>query len=256
MNKIVLLFFVLLCLHASAQVKPAFQEGEWLKFKIKYGWFNTSEATMSIKNSSLQGDPMYHITGFGKTTGMLDVFFKVRNNFESYISKEDGLSHKFIRKTSEGGHTKDKMIDFVPKENKAIVHNYKHGKVSEHQTMPFTQDLLSALYYLRNKVDISRIKVGDEFFLNLFFDEENFNFKVKYIGEEVIKTKFGNVNTLIFKPYVQADRIFKEEEGVTIWITKDHNKIPVKIEAQILVGSITATLDQYKGLQNPFLIQF
>lgn len=256
MNKIVLLFFVFLCLHTSAQVKPAFQEGEWLKFKIKYGWFSTSEAIMSVKNSSLQGEPMYHISGYGKTTGMLDVFFKVRNNFESYISKKEGLTHKFIRKTYEGGYTKDKMIDFVPSQNKAIVHNYKHSTVSEHETMPFTQDMLSALYYLRNKVDIKKLKIGDEFFLNLFFDEENVNFKVKFIGEETIKTKFGKVETLIFKPYVQADRIFKEEEGVTIWVTKDDNKIPVQIEAQILVGSITATLDQYKGLKNPFFIQF
>ena len=256
MKKIVSVLLILFSIHSFAQKKPAYQEGEWLKFKIKYGWFNTSEATLSIKNSSLQGDPMYHVTGYGKTTGMLDVFFKVRNNFETYISKETGLPHKFIRKTSEGGHIKDKMIDFVPSQNKAIVHNYKYNTVSSHETMPSTQDMLSALYYLRNKVDIKTIKKGDEFFLNLFFDEENFNFKVKYVGDEVIKTKFGVVNTMVFKPYVQADKVFKDEEGVTIWISKDHNKIPLKIEADILVGSIVASLDKYSGLRNPFLIQY
>lgn len=249
------IFFVFLMssfLLANAQANSAFKAGEELKFKVKYGWFKTSEATLSVKNSTLDGIPVRHIRGFGKSTGMLDWFFKVRDNFETFIGSQDGLPLKFIRQTSEGGHKKDKMISFNHQVDSATVHNFKHDKVSTHFIKDQTQDLLSALYALRNKVDENNLVVGQEFHLNLFFDEENFGFKAKFIGEEVLDTDFGKVRTLVFRPYVQAERVFKEEESVTIWVSKDKNKIPLKIEADLAVGSLTATLDEYRGLAHPF----
>lgn len=253
--RLMFIFLVLMftfSLGMYAQQAKAYAHGEQLKFKVKYGWFKTSEATLSVKNSTFYGKPVHHISGFGKTTGMLDIFFKVRDYFESYIDTTTQQPQKFIRKTSEGGYIKDKMLLFFPEEDSVEVHDYKHSTVSKHYAKPGSQDLLSALYALRNQVNINNIKVGQEFHLNLFFDEENFGFKAKYLGEEVLETDFGKVNTLIFRPYVQAERVFKEEESVTIWISKDKNKIPLKIEAELAVGSLTATLQEFRGLSHAF----
>jgi hypothetical protein len=70
----------------------------------------------------------------------------------------------------------------------------------------------------------------------------------------VIKTKFGKVATLKFRPYVMAGRVFKEQESLTFWVSDDANKVPVKIEANLTVGSLDADLDSYKGLKHPFKI--
>jgi hypothetical protein len=51
---------------------------------------------------------------------------------------------------------------------------------------------------------------------------------------------------------VQSGRIFKAEESVTLWITDDENKIPIKMKASLSVGSLRAELEEYKGLVNPF----
>lgn len=240
----IFLFLGLYSFSSFAQSKNAYQPGEQLKFKVKYGWFKTSEATLQVSRSKINNKTVHHINGFGKTTGMLDIFFKVRDYFDSYIDPKTHQPLKFIRKTNEGGYTKDKMLLFFPDEDSVEVHDFKKNLVSKHYTKPGSQDLLSALYALRNQVDINHLKVGQEFYLNLFFDEENYGFKAKYLGEEVLETDFGKVNTLIFRPYVQAERVFKEEESVTIWISKDKNKIPLKIEAELAVGSLTATLQE------------
>jgi hypothetical protein len=249
-------FFLLLvtsiCFSAKAQTKSAFKAGEELKFRVQYGWFKTSEATLSVKNETLDGVPVHRISGMGKTTGMMDIFFKVRDNFESFVSKQNGLPLKFIRNTSEGGHKKDRVVTFNHISDSATVQNYKRNTVSSHPIEEQTQDLLSALYALRNSVDINDLEIGQEFYLNLFFDEENFVFKAKYMGEEVLDTDFGKVKTLKFRPYVQAERVFKEEESVTIWVSKDNNKIPLKIEAELAVGSLTANLEEFRGLAHPF----
>lgn len=237
---------------ASAQ--KAFKDGEWLSFKIKYGWFNASKASISIKSDTLDGKDLHHIVGYGQSTGLLDVFFKVRDRFETYIEKDSVSPVKFVRDTYEGGYTKNKIIKFDHKKNIATVHDYKKDTIHQHSFVKNSQDMMSALYYLRNKVDQKNLKPGEELVLNMFFDEENFDFKVRYLGKEVIETKFGDVRCLIFKPYVKSGRVFKEQESVTFWISDDKNKIPIQIEAELAVGSLVARLDNFKGLKHPFKI--
>ena len=72
------------------------------------------------------------------------------------------------------------------------------------------------------------------------------------MGRETLKTNFGNVPCLIFRPYVKAGRVFKERESLTVWVTDDENKMPVLIKADLAVGSLKATLTEYKGLQHKF----
>lgn len=90
--------------------------------------------------------------------------------------------------------------------------------------------------------------------VNMFFDSENYAFKFKFLGNDVIKTKFGFVKALKFRPYVQSGRVFRSSESITLWVSSDKNKIPLRLEASLRVGSITADLDEFKGLKNPFNI--
>jgi len=102
---------------------------------------------------------------------------------------------------------------------------------------------------LRNKIDQKTLKIGENHQLNIFFDEENFAFRLKFLGREEIKTKFGKKTCLKFRPLVIADRIFKEDESLTLWVSDDKNKVPVKISAKLVVGTLTANLSKYKGLK-------
>jgi len=97
------------------------------------------------------------------------------------------------------------------------------------------------------------MKVGDEIAIDMFMDSQVYPFKLRFLGKEILKTKFGKIKTLIFRPMVQSGRIFKAQESVTLWITDDANKIPVKMKADLLVGSLRADLDKYQGLSNPFM---
>jgi hypothetical protein len=59
-----------------------------------------------------------------------------------------------------------------------------------------------------------------------------------------------------FRPMVQAGRVFKEQESVTVWISDDKNKIPLRIKASLAVGSLRAELEEFKGLAHPFNMIF
>ena len=53
---------------------------------------------------------------------------------------------------------------------------------------------------------------------------------------------------------MQAGRVFKEKESLTVWVTDDGNKMPVLIKADLAVGSLKASLVQFKGLRHSFRI--
>ncbi len=256
MKHVLIIIFFLVGFQASNAEKPsAFQDGEWFKFEMNYsGFLKAGNATLSVKETSLRGRPVYHVVGKGWTTGAIKWFFKVKDRYETYFDKVTGAPYKFIRKIDEGGHTKDIEINFDHESRKAQVKNHKRNEISTITTEENVQDMVSMYYYLRNKIDISTLKEGDEIKTNMFFDEENYGFKLKYLGREIIKTEFGKVKTIKFRPYVMAGRVFKEEESLTLWVSADKNKIPLKIKADLAVGSLRADLIGFKGLKYPFEI--
>jgi hypothetical protein len=55
-------------------------------------------------------------------------------------------------------------------------------------------------------------------------------------------------------PATNRSRIFKGEGSITMWLTNDKNKIPIRIQADLLVGSIKADLEKFSGIANPLEI--
>jgi hypothetical protein len=241
-------------LETDPRVKSVpFKPGEWLKFRIHYGFLNASYATLHLTSENLNGIPVYHVVGRGQTTGFASLFFKVDDTYETYFGQQDGKPYKFIRKIDEGGYTKDIEIQFNHHISQAVLHDKEAQKKHYFETQQSIQDLISAFYYLRTNYEADELVVGTSLDLDLLYDDDGiFRFRLKYLGKEIIKTKFGKVECLKFRPYVQSGRVFKEQESLSLWVSNDKNKIPIRIEADLRVGSIKADLDGYNSLRHPF----
>lgn len=255
-KKILPLICLILTFQAKAQEESAvFKPGEWLKFRIHYGILNASYATLQVKTDNINNVPVYHVVGKGKTTGFASIFFKVDDTYESYFGKEDGRPYKFVRKIDEGGYTKDMEINFDYNKDQAVLNDKKNDKKFNFTIEKDVQDLISAFYYLRNNYSFDDLEENKSITLDMLFDDDGiFQFKLKYLGKEVLRTKFGKVECLKFRPYVQSGRVFKEKESLSLWVSNDLNKIPIRIKADLAVGSIKADLDGYNGLKNQFKI--
>ena len=252
MKKLILTILILTTLAFDTQKEDAFGTGEYFKFRIHYGIVNAGYATLEIKDATINNKKVHHAIGKGYTTGMSKFFFKVEDLYESYFDKETGSPYRYIRKIDEGGYTKNQEGIFNHAENRVLVKDYKRKSEKTIVINDKVQDIISSFYYLRNHPNIDKLKSGDAITIDMFFDEEITKFKLKYIGRQDITTKFGTVSTMVFKPLVQTGRVFKEKESVTLWITDDNNKVPVRIKADLAVGSLKADLDEYKGLKYPF----
>lgn len=232
-----------------------FRAGEWFEFRIHYGWFNASYATLKLSNDTLNQQPVLHAAGIGKTTGLARLFFRVDDYYDTFFDPKTVLPRKFLRNIDEGGYTKNTEIHFDHQQGIAHV-NDKKKKVQENfDIRPTTQDLMSAFYYLRTFYPQEGLTVGDSYALDMFFDKENYVFKLKFLGTESLRTKFGLVSCLKFRPIVQAGRVFREEESVTLWVSNDQNRIPIRLQADLAVGSIKADLNNFSYLKYPFQLQ-
>jgi hypothetical protein len=252
---IAFILFLAIAGFAPVQKERAFDVGEWFQFRIHYGLVNAGYATLEVKEDVRNNKKVFHAIGKGYTTGMTKFFFKVDDNYESYFDKETGNPYQYVRRIDEGGYKKNQEGFFNQGSDKVVVKDYKKKTEKTFEVPDNIQDMVSTFYYLRNYPTIDKLKVGESISINMFFDDETTKFKLKFMGREDISTKFGTIPTMIFRPYVQAGRVFKEQESLTVWISDDDNKLPVRIKASLAVGSLKADLEAFKGLKYPFTVK-
>ena len=232
--------------YLPALTNKAFKRGEELTYKLNYGFLDAAYVHLNITNERIKFHERetFHVVGIGKTTGITDWIFKVRDRYETYIDEKSLVPWLFKRRVNEGGYIINQDYSFDRFNNKVVTENGKEFIVSEN-----IQDMISAFYQART-LDFSKIKKGDIFSLDCFIDEEIFPVEIKFQGFQMVKIKLGEFKCLKFSPVIQTGRIFKDKDDLSIYISDDKNHILIKAEADILFGTIEVELTEFKGLIN------
>src|SRR5690606_4797290 len=126
-----------------------------------------------------------HLVTQGKTTGTFDIFYKVRNRYDSYIDKKTLSPFLYTENIREDNYRRTDKVRFYQSERK-IVANKGTFKSPVSQTF----DLISAYYFARN-LDLSDIKIGDKITLRYFLSDEVTPLTIEYLGKETIRTSKG-----------------------------------------------------------------
>ncbi|MFI5123866.1 MAG: DUF3108 domain-containing protein [Chitinophagales bacterium] len=226
----------------------AFQAGESITYKVYYTlagvYIAAGEATFSCAVESLNGKPVYHVTGEGKTYSFYDNFFRVRDKYESFIDTASLQPYKFIRNVHEGTYKKYENVSFNKSANTAITNS------GVFKTPACIQDVISSMYYMRN-LDFDKMKPGDKYPFAMFLDNQVYNLYIRFLGKETIKTKYGKFRAIKFKPLLIKGTIFEGGEKMTVWVSDDRNHIPVRVESPISVGSVKVDMMDFKNRRSP-----
>jgi len=233
--------------HLPLKKEPVFQAGEVLKYRLRYGIITAAEATIKVQNSDLKfdGKPTYNLVVDAGTSGSFDVFYKVRDHYDSFIDRQTLLPYFYQENIREGKYRRTDKARFSQSAKK-VVSNRGTFTTPTNQTF----DLVSAYYFARS-LDISNLKIGDAFKLNYFLGDEISQLEIAYVGKETIKSKLGNIRCLKFSPSIQPGRIFRKDSRLYLWITDDGNRVPVKAQVEILVGAVTMEIKSAEGLKYP-----
>ncbi|NJO70305.1 MAG: DUF3108 domain-containing protein [Bacteroidetes bacterium] len=221
---------------------PPFRDGEFLKYKLHYGFINGGTATISLKQEKYENKDVFHAVVVGKTTGLVDKIFRVKDIFESYFDVKTTLPYKAIRNVSEGNY---KLVENVIFDRHAnIVKSDRKGLV---KVPTNCLDMISAFFYIR-RIDFTNYKIGDMVSIDTYFDGL-FPFYIIYKGKETIDTELGKIQCLKFVPIVEPGRIFKENDDMTFWLSDDQNKLPVSVKFEMIVGSFKCDLIEYQNIK-------
>ena len=226
----------------------AFKAGEKVGFLVYYtaaNFINVSAGAGSFSTTleKLNGKDVYHIKGEGYTLPSYEKFYKAKDTYESYVDVESMLPLKFVRNVQEGDYKKYQNVNFNRAANTAI--SDAVFKISS-----CTHDVVSAVFWARN-IDFNRLKVGDRVRISIFLDNENHDMYVRYLGKETVKTKYGTFKTIKIKPTTIKGTIFTGDDKMTVWVTDDANRVPIRIESPIIVGKVRIDMTSFDNLRNP-----
>jgi len=237
--------------YENEQSDSPYKPGENLTYLIHYGFINGGKAFLNINNDSILDKKAYHVKIQAKTTGVADALYKVRDTYESYINPSTDLPFKAIRNISEGRYKRynEVLFDHESRTDSSLVYSQTSGL----QVVPKNiHDILSGFYYMRKYYITGDINKGDTIHIKTYFTDELFPLSIRYKGIETIRTKLGKIECYRFDPVTEIGRLFKTEDDMSIWFSKDKNFIPVRIRFDIYVGSIKVDLIEYKGIKHDF----
>lgn len=239
----------------------AFKAGEKMDFVLHYNWgaINTDVgyATVSLDSLTYNGQKAFLCSAYGKTTRMFDLFFKVREDFKSWFTRDGLRPLKFSRDTYEGGYVAKNTYHYnwdAPEPYIAAdVYSSKRGMKSMHLSLtPCTFDLPALFFFARN-MDFDAVEPGKRYPMTFAIDDDVYNVYFILYGRETIKVKgIGTVRTIKFAAKLLEGEVFKGEEDMLIWVSDDSNRLPVCFEAPLLVGTATGRMTGYEGLKYPF----
>lgn len=239
----------------------AFCHGESATFTLHYEWgaldSDVGSATVRLDSLTFNGQKAYRCTMHGRTTPLYDFFFKVREDFQSWFTRDGMRPLKFFRHSREGDY--EARNQYVYDWNSAephIVADLYTSKVGSHSKdiplTPCTFDLPTLFYYARN-MDFDVIEPGKRHPMTFAIDDEVFNVYFILYGRETIKVKgLGTVKTIKFAAKLLEGEVFKGEADMLIWVSDDDNRLPVYFEAPLLVGTAIGRMTSYENLKHPF----
>ena len=254
---LLLAYFPLTATWAQSSVKTVpFTYGEELLFDVSYGWVDLAEGRLVIGKKPIleNAQPHFKIDAFGRTIGAATLFGKVNDNWGTHLNTQSLLPRLSYRYIEEGRYRRNEKIYFDQQNKKATLELYdrENKKIKDVKvfSLPGTvQDLVSGFYYLRS-LDLSDMRKGQEVLIRGFFDKEIYNLKLIFEGTEILETSLGRKETYLFSPQIPKNSLFRGEYPVKVWITKDAQKIPVKIKANLFIGSLNIDIRSARGLKN------
>ena len=234
----------------------SFNAGEKLEYRVHLGFLSGAYATIDISETiyTINERPCFRVNIFGKTAGVIDLFYKVRDTWGSYLDTAAIVPQRFYRYIRENKYRKNEIVDFDHFQDSATVARLdkKTMKLKERVKFPITnntQDLVSGAFYLRT-MNLDKKRKGDMIHIKGFFDDETYNINIKYLGTETLKTKVGTFETHVLAPILPKNKLFKDEDAIKLWLSKDRNKIPLKIKAAMFVGAVEIDIRSYENLRN------
>lgn len=212
--------------------------GERLTYEIS--WLNilAGTAVMEVADGGSQNEQRQaKFVTTAQSRPAITKFFPVDNRVESEFDVGTLLPQHMVFHRHEGKKKEDIEYTFHHKEG--TVTAIKGGSSETLPIQPNTQDLISCLYYVRSVMPMKR---GTSMTLNIHHDKKNRSVEVRVEDIESVEGVWGKIDAARVLVIMPFQGLFLNQGNIRVWFTTDERKIPLRMKAKVVIGSIVADL--------------
>lgn len=228
--------------------KDPFRVGEKVIFSMNY--FNMSAGLMTIEVLPLvevNGRKSYHFSVSVKSGKVFSYFYSVNDSGETFLDYETMKPSSYSIHVKESKQLKEirsafdwEKMEGLYWEKKVTEQDGEQNKKKVWKIEDYSQNVVSALFYLRT----FQLKLDKKLAFRVADDGDNMLFTGKVVRYEDLETDLGKFKTVVVKPKMEINGVFKQMGDIFIWLTDDDRKLPVRIEAKIKIGTLIAKLKE------------
>ena len=247
------------CLPSRTDGVEPFKAGEKIVFNISYNWHavqtDVAKGTLIAKQETLNGEKVWHTSMSMQTAPFFDVFFKIREKFDSWFALKGVEPRKFYRDSREGDY--HAINDYVYDRRSGVIHAKLEYWDKDKSTVdiPYgdcTYDV-TALFYFARRMDFAKMKPGTVHKISIAIDKDVLQVNLTYRGKENKYVKgIGTITAHKVGISLKKGDVFEGNEDAILWFSDDDNRIPIAFMAPLKVGAMNGRLASYEGLAHDF----
>jgi len=231
--------FVALLVNGFSPAASALSVPEKLIYEVSWSGITAGTAVQEVTSK----DGELHIVYTVRSSGWLDTIFPIDDKTESVLSRGSGAEQfgtprLFREKINEGKTHTLKEAQFDPAGLKVETKDFlKHTEKSDPLSAK-TFDTLSCIYFIR----ASLLEPGKPLHLDIFDLKRVWNTEVRVVKREELRTPRGKFKTVVVRPTLRSEGVKPRTDYMTVWLTDDERRIPVKMIIKLKVGEFEAIL--------------
>jgi hypothetical protein len=224
--------------------------GEKLTFDVSYFAVSAGLFTLEIlPHKKINDREVYHIRGNAVTSQVFNLFYRLNDSVETFLDFQGLFSHRFHIVLDETQQSRDALELYDHEKAQTYYWNRWNHKergyteTKEFQTMPrFGQDSLSVLYYLRTLP----LPDGSVTTIPVVSEGKSWDAVVTVLRRERMSTPMGWRQVIVLKPETRFQGVLKKQGDSFLYLTDDENRIPVRLEAKVRIGTVVGALIAYE----------
>ena len=235
---------VLAAAPASAADGPLpFGPGERVDMRVTYAGLLAGRASLAVESG---GGATLRFVSVAKSQGLFAWLFRYRVDDRTVAEWDAATScslgiEKHLR---EGGAVRDQVVRIDPGTGRVEVED---AKVAGHvfALEPCVLDVLSALFVTRAR----GLSEREPLRLPVFDNGKSYLLEVRFRGRDRLdlpEPLGRKVPTVVVEPLLaEGTGLFVKRGRLTIWLTDDERRVPVRMRSKVAVGSVSADLESY-----------
>jgi Protein of unknown function (DUF3108) len=233
--------------NSAVPPRPAFASPERLHYSISWVGIPVGESTLVSRGMVDEGAGLvYHFSSTARSNHVLRLLYPVRTRIDSIVDAERFLPIRYTMDGRQGFQTRHRELQFDQSHH--TVKLTMEGQSRNYPTVKTVQDPLSALYYYRLT---ATMQTGEVVHIPVHDRKRPKEIVVTAGPVETVTTEAGTFQAARLTIKQEEEGLFLHEGNITVWITTDERRLPVRLEGHVAIGTVAAELEDYSGSPLP-----